>query len=150
MKRSLMLIALFCFSMLAFGQEDPNAIITQGQFSVKIVKVIKAKLPEGVSEQDAVSFLENLGLKPSLGWNISAQLNGRTLSDLLVIVGGAVPAERPESLVTVRRADLVLQRNANLFRKFYLDQHSLGGDTTTKIQDEGALTGAPVSPSQGK
>jgi len=79
MKRTLMLIALFCFSMLAFGQEDPDAIITQGQFSVKIVKVIKAKLPEGVTEQDAVSFIETLGLKPSLGWNISAQLNEQTL-----------------------------------------------------------------------
>jgi len=145
-----MLLALFCFSMLAFGQEDPNAIITQGQFSVKIVKIIKAKLPEGVSEQDAVSFLETLGLKPSLGWNIGAQLNGRTLSDLLVIVGGAVAAERPDSLVTNVKANLVLQRNANLFRKYYLDHYSTGGDTTSQIQDDGALTGLPVSPSQGK
>ena len=150
MKRILLLVALCCFAMLAFGQEDPNGIITQGQFSVKIVKLIKAKLPEGVSEQDAVSFLETLGLKPSLGWNISAQLNERTLSDLLVIVGGSVASERPDSLVTNQKAELVLQRNANLFRKFYLDQYATGGDTTTAIQDGGALTGLPTSPSQGK
>jgi hypothetical protein len=150
MKRVLVLVAVFCFGMLAFGQEDPNAIITQGQFAVKIVKVIKAKLPEGVSEQDAVSFLENLGLKPSAGWNISAQLNGRALSDLLVVVGGSVPSDKPEAFVTVQSADLVLQRNANLFRKFYLDNYTTGGDTATEIQDEGALRGLPISPSQGQ
>lgn len=150
MKRIAMLAALCCFSLLAFGQEDPNGIITQGQFAVKIVKIIKAKLPEGVSEQDAISFLETLGLKPSLGYNIGAQLNGRTMSDLLVIVGGAVAPEAPNALITNRSADLVLQRNANLFRKFYLDNYSTSGDTTTKIQDDGALTGLPVSPSQGK
>ena len=150
MKRMLMLFALCCFAVLAFGQEEPDAIITQGQVSVKIVKVRKAKLPEGVSEQDAVSFLETLGLKPSLGWNIGAQLNGRTLSDLIVIIGGSVPSETPDALVTVRKADLVIQRNANLFRKFYLDNLTTAGDTTSAIQDDGALTGLPVSPSQGK
>jgi hypothetical protein len=42
MKRMLMLFALCCFAFLAFGQEEPDAIITQGQVSVKIVKFIKA------------------------------------------------------------------------------------------------------------
>jgi hypothetical protein len=67
-----------------------------------------------------------------------------------VIIGGSVPSETPDALVTVRKADLVIQRNANLFRKFYLDNLTTAGDTTSAIQDDGALTGLPVSPSQGK
>jgi hypothetical protein len=124
--------------------------ITQGAFSVLIVKIMKAKVPETVPEQDAISFLEKLGLKPTQGWNISKILNEKTLSDILAIVNAKVGTLKPEDPVSIGKAQVVLQRNAGLFRKYYLTKMTSSNKTETQIVDEGAFTGTPLSPSQNK
>jgi len=124
--------------------------ITQGAFSVMIVNVMKARVPDKISEQDAISFLEKLGLKPTQGWNISKILNEKTLSDILAIVSAKVGTLRSEDPVSIGKAEVVLQRSAGLFRKYYLTKETSSNKTETQIVEEGAFTGAPLSPSQTK
>ena len=124
--------------------------ITQGAFAVMIVKVMKARVPESISEQDAISFLEKIGLKPTQGWNISKILNEKTLSDILAIVSAKVGTLNPEDPVSIGKAEVVLQRSAGLFRKYYLTKETSSNKTETQVVDEGAFTGTPLSPSQTK
>lgn len=135
---------IFAVSLLAEG--NPADIVTQGSFALKVVKIMKAKLPIEATEQDAVAFLETLGLTPSDGWNISAKLNEKVLSEILVIVGGNLYPIKPTALITNLKADQILQQHGNLFRKFYLTKIATDNKTESEIVDEGALKGVTASP----
>lgn len=155
MMKRIMIVAglMFAFVALAVAEEgqDPDKTpITQGAFCVKIVKVMKARLPEGVSEQDAVSFLETLGLKPRQGWNIAKPLTEQVMGDVMVIVGAKLTTIDPEVLVSITRAETTLHRNTNLFRKYYLHTYTDDDNMENQIVDEGALTGTSLSPCQTK
>lgn len=146
MKKLLFTFCFFVFSLGLFSQQVPSEIVTQGGFALKVVKIMKAKLPIEATEQDAVAFLETLGLTPSDGWNISKQLNEKVLSEILVIVGGNLSPIKPEALITNLKADQILQQHGNLFRKFYLTKIATDNKTETEIVEEGALKGVSASP----
>lgn len=146
MKKLLFAFCFFVFSLGLFSQQAPSEIITQGGFALKVVKIMKAKLPIEATEQDAVAFLETLGFTPSDGWNISKQLNEKVLSEILVIVGGNLTPIKPDALITNLKADQILQQHGNLFRKFYLTKIAMDNKTESEIVDEGALKGVSASP----
>ncbi len=146
MKKYLGFILFLIFAGYLFCGTDPKEIITQGAFALKVVKVMKAKLPLEATEQDAVAFLETLGLTPSEGWNISKKLSEKTMSEILVIVGANLTPIEPEALITNLKADQTLQRYGNLFRKFYLAKLASDNQTETEVVDEGALKGVAASP----
>lgn len=145
MKNYLISLSFLLLSINLFCQE-PGDVITQGAFALKIVKVMKAKLPVEATEQDAVAFLETLGLTPSEGWNISKNLTEKVMSELLVIVGANLSPIKPDALITNLKADQVIQKYGNLFRKFYLTKYAADNKTETEIVDEGALKGVAASP----
>lgn len=146
MKKLLVSLFFLVFSIGLFAQSNPSDVITQGAFALKVVKVMKAKLPLEATEQDAVSFLETLGLTPSDGWNISKGLTEKTMSEILVIAGGNLSPIQPNALVTNLKADQILQQHGNIFRKFYLTKLAADNKTESEIVDEGALKGLPASP----
>lgn len=146
MKKYLVFMIFLIFAGYLLCGTDPKEIITQGAFALKVVKVMKAKLPLEATEQDAVAFLETLGLTPSEGWNISKKLSEKTMSEILVIVGANLTPIEPEALITNLKADQTLQRHGNLFRKFYLAKMASDNKTETEIVDEGALKGVAASP----
>jgi len=152
MKRLMIVLGLIlaCATLIPAeeGQDPAKTPITQGAFCVKIVKIMKARLPEGVSEQDALSFLETLGLKPRQGWSIAKPLTEQVMGDVMVIVGAKLTTIDPEVPVSITRAEVTLHRNANLFRKYYLHTHTEDDNTENQIVDEGALTGVPLTPCQ--
>jgi len=151
-KRLMIVLGLiFAFAALAWsdeGQDPDKTPITQGAFCVKVVKIMKARVPEGASEQDAVSFLETLGLKPRQGWNIAKPLTEQVMGDIMVIVGAKLTTIDPEVPVSIHRAEVTLHRNANLFRKYYVSTYTEDDNTENQITDEGALTGTSLSPCQ--
>jgi hypothetical protein len=143
-----LMLAVAAFAVTEESQDPDKTPITQGAFCVKVVKIMKARLPEGVSEQDALSFLETLGLKPRQGWNIAKPLTEQVLGDVLVIVGSKLTTISPDVPVSITRAEIILHRHANLFRKYYLSTRTDDNNTENQIVDEGALTGTPLSPCQ--
>lgn len=146
MVKYLCLFLSLIFASALFSQANPSEIATQGSFALKVVKVMKAKLPLEATEQDAVAFLETLGLTPSDGWNISKKLNEKVMSEILVIVGGNLSPIKPDALITNLKADQILQQHGNLFRKFYLTKMAADNKTESEIVDEGALKGVSASP----
>jgi hypothetical protein len=146
MKKYLGFFIFLIFAGYLVSGTDPKEVITQGAFALKVVKIMKAKLPLEATEQDAVAFLETLGLTPSEGWNISKKLTEKTMSEILVIVGANLSPIQPEALITNLKADQTLQRYGNLFRKFYLSKLAADNKTETEIIDEGALKGVSASP----
>ncbi|MEJ5165776.1 MAG: hypothetical protein WHV67_01965 [Thermoanaerobaculia bacterium] len=146
MKKFFITLISFVFTLGLFAQGNPSDVITQGAFALKVVKVMKAKLPLEATEQDAVSFLETLGLTPSEGWNISKSLTEKTMSEILVIAGGNLSPIQPNALVTNLKADQILQQHGNVFRKFYLTKMAADNKTESEIVDEGALKGVAASP----
>lgn len=146
MKNFLIFAFFLFFSLGLFSKGEPSKIITQGQFALKVVKVMKAKLPKEATEQDAVAFLETLGLTPSEGWNISKKLTEKVMAEILLIVGGNLAPITPEALITNLKADQILQKHGNLFRKYYMIKVASDNKTETEIIDEGALKGISASP----
>ncbi len=150
MKNFLIFTFVLFFSLAIFSQGEPSETITQGKFALKVVKIMKAKLPLEATEQDAVAFLETLGLTPSEGWNISKKLTEKVMAEIIVIVGGNLSPIKPDALITNLKADQILQRHGNLFRKFYLTKFAADNKTESEIIDEGALKGIAASPTLEK
>lgn len=122
-------------------------IITQGQFAVKMVKVIKAQTPEEVlDEQTAIGFLESLRIAPKEGWNISAPLTEGALVQLLAIIGIPFSSSQPEALVTVSKADSLLRHYAKKLKEYYLLRYNADNSTDSAIVDEGAIPAPSASP----
>lgn len=132
---------------IGLSQDPADTIITEGQFAVKLTQILKAQTPEGeIDEQSAVTFLESIGIAPREGWNISASLTEKALSELVKPAGVDLTPIQPNSLVTVAKANYVIRRYSKLFREYYLVRYNADNSTDSAIADEGAIIPPAVSP----
>ena len=54
-----------------YGQTPEESQITEGEFAVEIVAVMKLKrlLPPAATQEDCITLLEGLGVSPLMGWD---------------------------------------------------------------------------------
>lgn len=78
-------IFVFFFSFVSSGQAALPQGMTQGQFAIWLVKEAGAirKLPPAASAQDAIDFLQKLGVFPKDGWEIDKEVDETFLKSFL-------------------------------------------------------------------
>ena len=78
-------IMTVCFTLAPFAHAALPAGMTQGEFALWIVKKAGAmrQLPAAASAEDAVKFLQKIGVVPEGGWNLDAEVTKEFLLSFL-------------------------------------------------------------------
>ncbi len=82
----LLLVGLIFSGSLSFAEVTPKEGMTQGDFAMFLVEVLDAQgfLPKAAVVNDAIVFLENLGVEPPDGWDADKVL---VRDDLVYMLG---------------------------------------------------------------
>ncbi len=81
------ILSLTLSSTLSFSEVDKDlGEMTQGEFALFLVGLLDAEglLPDAAVENDAIEFLEDLGIEPEDGWKADEPL---TREDLVYMLG---------------------------------------------------------------
>jgi protein involved in polysaccharide export with SLBB domain len=113
---------------------NPVGIVpTQGEYALRLA--VKLGLGEQMTQQEAVSALTELGIKPTGGWQPNRQVDDKFLAD----IGNSVKEATKSGTISTRQADEILRyRPAQQFEQPQVD--------VTRAPTETAQTRQRLSP----
>jgi len=96
-----------------YAQETPAKKMTEGEFAVKLVKMMKLQrlLPPAPLAEDCIRVLEQFGIAPLTGWNANRELTKENYAVVIAMASGkeGVVGEKAQEACD-KNVDIINQR----------------------------------------